>query len=37
MPPPEFPGTINLVPEPGTLALGALGGLSLWLFRRKKA
>jgi len=31
------PLTVVPVPEPTTLALGALGGLSLLLFRRKKA
>jgi hypothetical protein len=31
------PLTVAPVPEPTTLALGALGGLSLLLFRRKKA
>ncbi|MDR3560740.1 MAG: PEP-CTERM sorting domain-containing protein [Negativicutes bacterium] len=29
-------GQVNPVPEPGTLALAALGGASLLLFRRKK-
>lgn len=28
--------SINIVPEPTTLALFGLGGLSLWLFRRRK-
>ena len=29
-------GTFSAVPEPGTLALAALGGASLLLFRRRK-
>jgi len=29
-------GEVNAVPEPGTLALAALGGASLLMFRRKK-
>lgn len=29
--------TIFVTPEPGTLALAGLGGLALWLMRRKKA
>ncbi len=32
----SFIGPISTVPEPGTLALAGLGGLSLFLFRRRR-